>query len=162
MLAEAVTPKVERDHPQIVEERDDAQPVAVVAGQPVEEDDRRSPAVIAEGKPLRGAILRDRFPAIWPPRPPPGWIFTTGQSAGSVREVEGESTLILTDEQSRLFREPNFAVVTTLKADGMPQTSVVWVDEEDPRFQDRVIVRVTPCRIHDYLDGPPPDPASAG
>jgi PPOX class probable F420-dependent enzyme len=135
--------------------------------------------------------------------------------------VAGESTLILTDEQSRLFREPNFAVVTTLKVDGMPQTSVVWVDEEDghpvfnttssrakgrhlrrdsrvsvlvwdredpyryievegfaeldeegagdhinrlshkyrgtdfPRMQDRVIVRVTPCRIHDYLDGPP-------
>jgi hypothetical protein len=83
--------------------------------------------VIAEGKPFRGAILRidSGSLAIWPPRLPSCWIFTTSQSAGSVRQVAGESTLILTDEQSRLFREPNFAVVTTLKADGMPQTSVV-------------------------------------
>jgi hypothetical protein len=69
MLAEAVTPEVERDHAQIVEERDDAQPVALVAGQPVEEDHRRSPAVIAEGKPFRRAILRDRLPALWPSGP---------------------------------------------------------------------------------------------
>jgi len=130
----------------------------------------------------------------------------------------------LTDDQARLFREPNFAVATTLMADGRPQTSIVWIDEEggrpvfnttmtrakarhlrrDPRVsvlvwdradpyryievegiadleelgasehihklsrkyrgtdfpnpQNRVIARVTPHRIHDYLDGPPPDP----
>ena len=41
--------------------------------------------------------------------------------------------LTLTEEQAELFREPNFAVATTLKADGTPQTSVVWVDEEGGR-----------------------------
>lgn len=30
-----------------------------------------------------------------------------------------------------------------------------------PRPQNRVIVRVSPGRIHDYLDGPPPDPSSS-
>jgi len=36
----------------------------------------------------------------------------------------------LTDDQARLFREPNFAVATTPMADGTPQTSLVWVDEK--------------------------------
>jgi PPOX class probable F420-dependent enzyme len=39
----------------------------------------------------------------------------------------------LTEEQLDLFRATNFAVVATLGADGSPQTSVVWVDEEDGR-----------------------------
>jgi PPOX class probable F420-dependent enzyme len=39
----------------------------------------------------------------------------------------------LTNDQVQLLREPNFAAVTTLKADGTPQTSIVWIDEEDGR-----------------------------
>jgi len=39
----------------------------------------------------------------------------------------------LTPEQAALFRGTNFAAVTTLKRDGSPQTSIVWVDEEDGR-----------------------------
>ena len=39
----------------------------------------------------------------------------------------------LTDDQVQLFRDANFAAVTTLKADGTPQTSIVWVDEENGR-----------------------------
>jgi PPOX class probable F420-dependent enzyme len=39
----------------------------------------------------------------------------------------------LTDDQLDLFRATNFAVVATLGADGSPQTSIVWVDEEDGR-----------------------------
>ena len=39
----------------------------------------------------------------------------------------------LTDLQAQLFREQNFAAVTTLKPDGTPQTSIVWIDEEDGR-----------------------------
>jgi PPOX class probable F420-dependent enzyme len=34
----------------------------------------------------------------------------------------------LSDEQAQLFLEPNYAVATTLNADGSPQSSVVWVD----------------------------------
>jgi len=29
-----------------------------------------------------------------------------------------------------------------------------------PRPEDRLIVRISPSRIHDYLDGPPPDARS--
>jgi PPOX class probable F420-dependent enzyme len=39
----------------------------------------------------------------------------------------------LTPEQAQFFRETNYAAVTTLKQDGSPQTSIVWVDEEDGR-----------------------------
>jgi PPOX class probable F420-dependent enzyme len=39
----------------------------------------------------------------------------------------------LTEEQLDLFRATNFAAVVTLGADGSPQTSIVWVDEEDGR-----------------------------
>ena len=39
----------------------------------------------------------------------------------------------LTEDQLDLFRATNFAVVATLGADGSPQTSIVWVDEEDGR-----------------------------
>jgi PPOX class probable F420-dependent enzyme len=34
----------------------------------------------------------------------------------------------LTEKQAELFLEPNFGVVATLKDDGSPQTSVVWLD----------------------------------
>jgi len=34
----------------------------------------------------------------------------------------------LTPRQARVFQEPNDAVVATLRADGSPQTTVVWVD----------------------------------
>jgi len=37
----------------------------------------------------------------------------------------------LTDEQRALLREPNFGVVTTVRADGSPQSTVVWVDVDD-------------------------------
>ena len=30
-----------------------------------------------------------------------------------------------------LFRDPNYCVVTTLRADGSPQSTVVWVDLDD-------------------------------
>jgi len=36
----------------------------------------------------------------------------------------------LTDSQRKLLEEPNFAVVATLKQDGTPQTSVVWIDTD--------------------------------
>ena len=35
---------------------------------------------------------------------------------------------MLTEEQIRLLRDPNFAVVSTVRRDGTPQTSVVWID----------------------------------
>ena len=34
----------------------------------------------------------------------------------------------LTDNQAQLFLDPNFGVVATLKEDGSPQSSVVWLD----------------------------------
>jgi PPOX class probable F420-dependent enzyme len=34
----------------------------------------------------------------------------------------------LTEKQAQLLTEPNFAVVATLRPDGSPQTSVVWID----------------------------------
>ena len=37
----------------------------------------------------------------------------------------------LTDEQRALLREPNFGVVTTVRPDGSPQSTVVWVDVDD-------------------------------
>jgi PPOX class probable F420-dependent enzyme len=36
----------------------------------------------------------------------------------------------LTDAQLTLLRDRNFGVVTTLKSDGSPQTSVVWIDTD--------------------------------
>lgn len=36
--------------------------------------------------------------------------------------------MTLSAEQAQLFLDPNFAVVATLRPDGSPQTSVVWVD----------------------------------
>jgi PPOX class probable F420-dependent enzyme len=37
----------------------------------------------------------------------------------------------LTNEQRALLRAPNYAVVTTLRPDGSPQSTVVWVDVDD-------------------------------
>jgi PPOX class probable F420-dependent enzyme len=37
----------------------------------------------------------------------------------------------LDDAQARFLAEPNYGVVTTLRADGSPQSTVVWVDVED-------------------------------
>jgi PPOX class probable F420-dependent enzyme len=34
----------------------------------------------------------------------------------------------LTEKQAQLFLDPNFGVVGTIKEDGSPQTSVVWLD----------------------------------
>src|SRR3954468_21598859 len=36
----------------------------------------------------------------------------------------------LTDAQVALMRAPNFAAVATLKENGMPQTSIVWIDTD--------------------------------
>jgi PPOX class probable F420-dependent enzyme len=40
---------------------------------------------------------------------------------------------VLTDEQARLFLEPNFATVGTLNPDGSAQLTIVWIDW-DGRF----------------------------
>lgn len=37
----------------------------------------------------------------------------------------------LTEEQARLLAGPNFGVVTTLRPDGSPHSTVVWVDVAD-------------------------------
>jgi PPOX class probable F420-dependent enzyme len=37
----------------------------------------------------------------------------------------------LTDAQRRFLAEPNYGVVTTLRADGSPHSTVVWVDVDD-------------------------------
>ena len=34
----------------------------------------------------------------------------------------------LTENQAQLFLDPNFGVVATVREDGSPQTSVVWLD----------------------------------
>jgi PPOX class probable F420-dependent enzyme len=34
----------------------------------------------------------------------------------------------LTPEEAQLFLEPNYAVASTVRGDGCPQTTVVWVD----------------------------------
>ena len=69
----------------------------------------------------------------------------------------------LNDNQAQLFLDPNFGVVATLKEDGSPQSSVVWLDWDGenvvfnttrPRAKGRndphgrVIVRVRPERVH--------------
>lgn len=74
---------------------------------------------------------------------------------------------MLTTEQVRLLREPNFAVVATLREDGSVHQTVMWVDgdrdavllntaspvkqrhlERDPRIAVLVISRLDP---YDYL-----------
>ena len=39
----------------------------------------------------------------------------------------------LNDHQAELFRAKSYAVIATLGDDGAPQTTIVWVDEEDGR-----------------------------
>ena len=39
--------------------------------------------------------------------------------------------MILTPQCRELLRGPNFAVITTINADGTPQQSVVWIAEHD-------------------------------
>jgi PPOX class probable F420-dependent enzyme len=39
----------------------------------------------------------------------------------------------LTEEQLQLFRATNYGVVATVGADGAPQTTIVWVHEENGR-----------------------------
>jgi PPOX class probable F420-dependent enzyme len=40
----------------------------------------------------------------------------------------------LTEAQRAFVREPFYAVVTTLRPDGSPHSTVVWVDEEDGKI----------------------------
>jgi PPOX class probable F420-dependent enzyme len=40
----------------------------------------------------------------------------------------------LTEAQRAFIREPNYAVMTTLRADGSPHSTVIWVDEEDGKI----------------------------
>ncbi len=40
----------------------------------------------------------------------------------------------LTDAQRAFVREVHYAVVTTLRADGSPHSTVVWVDEENGKI----------------------------
>ena len=39
----------------------------------------------------------------------------------------------LSERQAELFRGTNYAVVATVGSNGAPQTTIVWVDEEDGR-----------------------------
>jgi PPOX class probable F420-dependent enzyme len=48
----------------------------------------------------------------------------------------------LTSEQAQLLLDPNFAVVATLRADGAPQSTVVWVDWDG----ERVVFNTTTVR----------------
>jgi PPOX class probable F420-dependent enzyme len=41
---------------------------------------------------------------------------------------------MLTEAQRAFIRQPNYGVVTTLRADGSPHSTVVWVDEEDGKI----------------------------
>lgn len=134
----------------------------------------------------------------------------------------------LTEEQRTVFRQPNFAVVTTIRPGGALHASMIWVDEDNgrpvfnttnsrakarhlredsrlvmvvwdradpyryievegtaeldeqgagghinrlshkymghdmPSRKNRVIVRVVPTRIFDYVDGAPPNPQPPG
>jgi PPOX class probable F420-dependent enzyme len=49
----------------------------------------------------------------------------------------------LTDDQAALFLEPNYAAVTTLRRDGSPHTTVVWVDWDG----ENVIVNTNEWRV---------------
>jgi PPOX class probable F420-dependent enzyme len=46
------------------------------------------------------------------------------------------------DEHARLFLEPNYAVVATLRSDGSPQQTVVWIDWDG----DHVLFNITETR----------------
>jgi PPOX class probable F420-dependent enzyme len=49
----------------------------------------------------------------------------------------------LTDDQAALFLEPNYAAATTLRRDGSPHTTVVWVDWDG----ENVIVNTNEWRV---------------
>src|SRR5262249_36020938 len=49
------------------------------------------------------------------------------------RQVASPRMPRLNEEQLDLFRAKNYAVVATVGEDGSPQTTIVWVDEEDGR-----------------------------
>jgi len=49
---------------------------------------------------------------------------------------------VLTPEQEKLLTEPNFAHVATLRPDGSPQVTVVWVDWDG----ENVLLNTTPDR----------------
>ncbi|MDX6511701.1 MAG: hypothetical protein QOE36_1205 [Gaiellaceae bacterium] len=58
----------------------------------------------------------------------------------------------LTNEQARLFSEPNFAVVATIGGEGVPQQSVVWVDWDG----EHVVFNTTAARAKSrHLDRDP-------
>jgi len=44
------------------------------------------------------------------------------------------SGMQLTEAQRAFIREPYYAVATTLRVDGSPHSTVVWVDEDDGRI----------------------------
>jgi PPOX class probable F420-dependent enzyme len=48
----------------------------------------------------------------------------------------------LTSEQAQLLLEPNFGVVATLRANGAPQSTVIWVDWDG----ERVVFNTTTVR----------------
>ncbi len=57
---------------------------------------------------------------------------------------------MLTDEQAALLQKPNYGVLATVRPDGTPQLTTVWVDAEDGyalvntaegRFKERYIRR---------------------
>lgn len=49
----------------------------------------------------------------------------------------------LTEAQAAFLREANYAVVTTLRADGSPHATVVWVDTDG----EHVLFNITPERV---------------
>jgi PPOX class probable F420-dependent enzyme len=58
----------------------------------------------------------------------------------------------LTENQAKLFLDKNFAVVATLKPDGSPQTSIVWIDWDG----ENVVFTTKPTRAKGkYLERDP-------
>jgi PPOX class probable F420-dependent enzyme len=54
----------------------------------------------------------------------------------------------ISDEHARLFLEPNYAVVSTLRPDGSPQQTAVWIDWDG----EHVVFNITETRKKfDYL-----------
>ena len=49
----------------------------------------------------------------------------------------------LSDDQGAFLREPNYAVMTTLREDGSPHSTVTWVDWAG----EHVLVNITPTRL---------------
>src|SRR5688500_1336733 len=58
----------------------------------------------------------------------------------------------VTEEQGRFLREPNYAVVATLRSDGSPHQTVTWVDWDGKH----VVVNTSDERAkRQYLEGDP-------